>query len=175
MNKPSAPQECDPDADAVILSRAPSSSSARRVVRPVTPARLEAAALRYLQRFSASQEQVRRVLTRRIQRARAAGQTLPEAETWVQTLLTKLIRLGYLDDRRFAEQRVASLQRRGKSQTVIRQHLRARGLDPAQIDRALAEQRDALISDDPDADADPDCAAAWIVATRSSRGEPFST
>ena len=127
--------------------------------RPLTPARLEAAALRYLERFSASREQLRRVLARRLYRATQSGQDLSEAGHWIPALLERLSRLGYLDDRRYGSMKLHSLRRQGNSTRTVRQKLAARGLPGGLLDELLAAEAED--------ETGPDAASADLTAART--------
>lgn len=105
----------------------------------VSAERLWAISLRYLQRFSASVEMLRRVLDRRLRPALAAELISPtEAEARREAVLQRAASLGYLDDQRFTEGRVAALLRQGKSPRVITETLRAKGIAPASVAAVLA-------------------------------------
>ncbi len=113
-----------------------------RPPKPLTAERLHKAALAYLERYAASTEQVRRLLQRRLQRATEAGVAevgAPEIETELQ----RLTRAGLLDDAAFAEMKVHSLGRRGKSRRGIGLALRRLGVAPDQGAAALAEADEA--------------------------------
>jgi regulatory protein len=131
----------------------------------ISDAVLERSALRYLERFSASSGQLRRVLLRRIKRAEMLGIEPLEADAarrHVETLVARLLASGILDDRRFAEAQAQSLRRRGNSGRGIRQRLAAKGLD-----RGFVE--DALETIEPDGDTS-ELAAACVLARRRRLG-----
>jgi len=91
---------------------------------------LEAAALDYLARYSSSRLQLQRVLERRIRRWAPREAVDPAvARAAIPPLLNKLVRLGHLDDARFAAGHAMSLHRRGRSLGRIRSGLAARGVD----------------------------------------------
>ncbi|HIJ62229.1 MAG TPA: regulatory protein RecX [Rhodospirillaceae bacterium] len=102
--------------------------------KPITAQRLENIALAYLERFSASAVSLRRVLMRRV--ARAEGE-MEAGAGLVDALVERFLRSGLLDDRRYADGRVASLHRRGASLATIRQYLKARGVDAELVEEAL--------------------------------------
>ncbi len=105
----------------------------------VSTERLWAISLRYLQRFSASVEMLRRVLDRRLRPALLAEMIAPEeAAQRRETVLQRAAALGYLDDARFTEGRVAALLRQGKSPRVITETLRGKGIAPAAVGAVLA-------------------------------------
>jgi regulatory protein len=98
--------------------------------KPLNADRLRKAALAYLERYAASTEQLRRVLTRRLQRAAAAGAAeIGPAE--IEGELARLTRAGLLDDAAFARMKAGSLARRGRSRRGIGLALRRLGVAEA--------------------------------------------
>ena len=135
----------------------------RRPPKPATPERLHKAALHYLERYSSSTENLRRVLGRRIDRsARLHGTDRSEAATWVDGIVDKLTALGLLDDGRYAEGRALSLHRRGASLRKISGMLRQKGLDDDRIETALHTLKEEMPA--------PDLAAAIRLARRRRLG-----
>ncbi|MEK9678423.1 MAG: RecX family transcriptional regulator [Rhodospirillaceae bacterium] len=109
-----------------------------RVPRKATRKSLENAALYYLQRFSSSSENLRRVLSRRVDRSAHFHDTDPaEGREFITDIIEKLTAHGFLDDSRYAETRVLSLHRRGTSSRDIRMKLREKGVPGDVIDQAL--------------------------------------
>ena len=105
-----------------------------------TAQNLHEAALRYLERFAASAEMVRRVLQRRVDQAvrfelidAEAGTALVAAE------LERLRRAGLIDDEGFARMKAGSLLRQGRSRRQIQEKLAARGIKSEQTSAAFAE------------------------------------
>lgn len=138
-------------------------SMGRRGPRPVTPERLEAIALFYLERFASSAENLHRVLARRVERsARAHGTDRAAGLAAAAALVARLQAAGLLDDRRYAEAKAASLQRRGRPLEMIRRELARRGVGRADIATATA----ALAAAGPE----PDLAAAVALAHRRRLG-----
>lgn len=114
----------------------------------VGEARLWAVSLRYLQRFSASVEMLRRVLDRRLRPAVAAGLLPPEeAVRRREAILHKAAGYGYLNDARFAEGRVAALLRQGKSPRLILETLKAKGVATETVAAALEQAADTANED----------------------------
>ncbi len=137
----------------------------RRRPKRITPGYLERAALFYLDRYSSSSANLKRVLMRKVDRGiREHGGDRDEAEGWVDALVQRLLGAGVLDDERYARQRAGSLQRRGHSRRLIAAKLRAAGLPRELVDRALAALREEA--------ADPELAAAVTWARRRHLG-PF--
>ncbi len=138
----------------------------KRRQRKPTRERLERIALHYLGRYAASTETLRRVLRRRVARAAAEMPVDQDAvEGWIEEIVAKLRRLGMLDDAGYAAARARSLHRQGRSRRHIRGSLNEKGIDGALIDAALSENAEAF--------ADPEFAAACHFARRRRLG-PFS-
>jgi regulatory protein len=112
--------------------------------RKVTPAYLQRAAMAYLERYSSSAENLRRVLRRKVdKRCRLRGEDPAQFREAIDEVVEKSLRVGLLDDTRYAEARVATLRRRGGSARAIQAKLSAKGLDRSTIAAALdAEEGD---------------------------------
>ena len=137
--------------------------AAIRPPRPVSLAYLDRAALAYLERYASSSENLRRVLTRKIEkRCRLRGEDPAPFLPLVDEVVRRAIGGGYLDDQRYAEGRVAALRRRGGSTRGIAAKLRAKGVDPSAIGAALASHET------------DDAGAAWAFARRR-RLVPYRT
>lgn len=145
---------------------APDAAQRARVPRRPTPKSLENAAAFYLQRFPASTARLRRVLRRRVERAARVHDDIDraEAEGWIETILERFRRVGWLDDARHAETKAGALFRRGESARAIRARLAAEGVDRAFVNEAL----DRLADESPG--PDPDLAAAANLARRRRLG-----
>jgi len=111
----------------------------RRQPRKVTPTSLRNAALYYLQRYASSSENLREVLTRRVRRAERHYDTDREdAADWIDLIVQDFQKTGLLDDRTYAEGRVQSMFRQGRSRRLMMLDLRKKGVAPDVIDSALA-------------------------------------
>ena len=121
----------------------------RRMPRKATSKRLERVALHYLERYSSSSENLRRVLMRRVERsARAHGTDREEGAAAIDAIVTKFQEYGYLNDRAYAEMRAGSLFRRGSSLRVIRYQLCLKGITGDIVDAVIAD----LMEEEPDPD-----------------------
>jgi len=110
-----------------------------RQPRKVTATSLRNAALYYLQRYSSSAENLREVLTRRVRRAERHHETdREEAAAWINDLVQDFLQSGLLDDRTYAEGRVQSMFRQGKSRRLMTLDLRKKGVPADIVDAALA-------------------------------------
>jgi regulatory protein len=111
---------------------------ARKVPRKVTPAYLQRAAMAYLERYASSSEQLRRVLTRKVaNRCRLRGEDAAEFREAIEEVVAKSLRVGLVDDARYAQARVATLRRRGGSARAIQAKLSVKGVDRHTIAAAL--------------------------------------
>jgi len=129
----------------------------------VDPALIERWALHYLERFSSSAENLRRVLQRRARRRlgpdhRVAADTMAA----IDALVARYCAAGMIDDAAYAASRARERLRRGQSLPKIRAALTAKGIgaeDAAAAIRALSEEA-----------ADPELAAACAFARRRRLG-----
>jgi regulatory protein len=136
-----------------------------RKPRKATPQSLHNAALFYLERFSTSAENLRRVMIRRVERSVRIHETdRAEGLAAVDELIARFRKSGLLDDRAYAAAHARSLRRRGMPSRVIRARLRQKGVAEDDADAGLAAA-------DEDS-GDPDLAAAVNFARRRRLG-PF--
>jgi regulatory protein len=114
-------------------------ASPRVAPGPLTSESLDKAALRYLERYASSAANLRRVLIRRVERAARAGSCeRAEGARLVDEVVERYRARGLLDDRIYADGRVRTLHRQGRSRTRIAAMLAAKGVAREEIDRALA-------------------------------------
>lgn len=144
--------------------------SQERPSPPLTREGLERAALRYLERFSASTASLRRVLMARVERsAREHGTERAEGVAWIEALLARYIESGLLNDAVYAEAKAASLRRRGASSRAIRDHLATRGVD-AEVAVVALERTDEDGGGGESAEDSADVVAARMLARRRRLG-----
>ncbi|MTI07844.1 regulatory protein RecX [Roseibium denhamense] len=129
--------------------------------RPKIPSqdRLERQAVYYLERYASSADNLRKVLERKVYKACMAHDLAPEsyAEA-IDAVVDKAVQTGLVNDRAYAETKIASLRRRGKSALRIVAFLKSKGIDGALIDELLETSEDT------------DGAAAWAYAKRRRLG-----
>jgi regulatory protein len=132
-------------------------------------------ALYYLQRYAASEASLRRVLTNRLIRAAMAHpdfaadherNTLLRSD--IETIIDTHKRTGVLNDQAFAETKVNSLRRQGKSRRIIQMKLGAKGIKNEIVMAALVQYDDGQ---DP---GESEFKAALALARRRKWG-PFRT
>jgi regulatory protein len=132
----------------------------------IATADLEAAALRYLERYASSAENLRRVLMRRIERAvRLEMIERAEGRARVAAVVERLIERRLIDDAAYADGRARSLSRQGRSRARIGRALAAKGVEAEAIDAALTNLAN---------EGETDFAAAVRFAKRRKLG-PFRT
>jgi regulatory protein len=105
--------------------------------RPLTAASLEAAALRYLERFQTTRARLARHLA---QKVRASGWE-PEAPPDIPGLVERLAARGYLDEAAFADARVRGMVRKGLGARRVADRLIADGVEAGHA-TALAGEAD---------------------------------
>jgi regulatory protein len=104
--------------------------------KPLEPADLEAAALRYLNRFDCSVQKLRTHLRQAIRRR---GGDAGELERHLELLLERYQASGLLNDERFAENLAERLKARGGSRRAIMQKLRQRGVTSGVAEASLPQ------------------------------------
>lgn len=111
-------------------------------IRKMTKERLQNIALYYLERFDSSSSNLYQVLKRRIYNYQRNDENfnISEAELWINDIITKFEKLGYLNDARYAEFKVQNYINAGKPERYIRQKLQAKGIDEQVLDRVLQTQ-----------------------------------
>lgn len=135
----------------------------RKIPRKPNPASLERAALYHLERFASSAENLRRVLSRKVERAARYHDDIDReaAARWIDDLIVRYRRTGLLDDKIYAEARATSLHRRGASARKIRLSLVHKGVSAATAEAALEDLSERV-------EGDPELRAA-IALTRRRR------
>lgn len=108
-------------------------------MKKITQARLKNIALYYLERYEASTQKLREVLKRRLAKARLEQPVPPKANQWVESIIEEMVRLGYVNDKRFAENTVRRLSGAGKSRSFIRTKLKLAGIEEEEIMEALSD------------------------------------
>ncbi len=112
--------------------------------RPYGRRNLENAALHYLGRYASSEARLREIMQRKLLRARERGREFDErdAAIWIEEIITRFRRLGYLDDDAYARMRARVLFGRGRGLRSIRFDLQQKGLSAEHIEAALAALRE---------------------------------
>lgn len=151
------------DAEALSIASGGSTEGGVRKARPVavpTKAGMMRSALAYVERYPSTVVSLTRVLKRKLDRyEHKTGESAPaDARSWIEPIVKELVERGFVDDKRLAAAKTASLQRRGKSKRAVSAALRAKGVTGETIDAVLAETETT------------DAEAAWRLAKRRRLG-----
>lgn len=109
-----------------------------RKPRLPTIERLTRSAVHYLERYSSSEKNLRKVLERRVLKAcRHHGLDPSDFTGMIDTVVQKCTGSGLVNDRTYAETKTASLRRRGGSRRKIEAQLAHKGVDRDTIQSVL--------------------------------------
>jgi len=134
----------------------------RRPAPAITAKRLQDAATAYLERYPTTAEGLRRILDRRVARARMAeAPIVADVERVIAEIVARFVAAGAIDDKAFAQTKARALHRRGTSGRLTRQKLKLAGVDADTLDRAMAGL-------DQELDTDPR-QREWKAATALAR------
>ena len=104
----------------------------------LTAAVFEYATVRYLSRYMATESMLRRVLNRRAKNfVYKHGGSLEEAGPLIDAEVEKRLKDGSINDERFAQLLIESLQKQGNSKPKMRQKLRNKGIKSTIIQSVL--------------------------------------
>jgi regulatory protein len=111
----------------------------KRTARPITAKYLQNAATFYLERYPSTAEGLRRVLNRRVAKAKMAeAPIIDNVKQTIDAIVAKFVDAGVIDDQAFAQTKARALHRRGSSNRVTRQKLKVAGVDGDTLDQAMA-------------------------------------
>lgn len=114
------------------------------MAKKITQKRLYNIALYYLSRYESTTEKLRSVLERRVLKAQSEGlETPPEAKEWIQDIINEMQRLGYIDNKRFAENTFRRLSQAGKSVRTITTKLKMAGIEEQAIEDIYDSQEES--------------------------------
>ena len=131
--------------------------------KKVTAGYLERAALHYLGRFASTEENLRKVLERKVRRRNEESAAPTEEQLgWIRDVVAKCVRYGYVDDEAYARYRAESLLRKGKPIRQIKQDLRFKGVSADVAEETVGQ----LGYDEADIAADRQAAAAYVRRRR---------
>lgn len=120
----------------------------KRTASPITAKYLQNAAVFYLERYASSAEGLRRVLRRRVSKARMLEAPVMEnVDEAIEAVVQKFVTAGLLDDKAFAQTKARSLHRRGMSGRLTRQRLQVAGVGADDVEEAMAALDDELGTD----------------------------
>jgi regulatory protein len=103
--------------------------------------RLSRSAIHYLQRYSSSSANLRKVLERKVMKACAFHDRDPsEFSELIDTVVEKCLRNNLVNDQTYAETKTSGMRRRGASMRKIAAHLSAKGVDRDTIQNVLQDE-----------------------------------
>jgi regulatory protein len=111
-------------------------------IRKITKQRLKNIALYYLKRFDSSVDNLRRVLKKKVYDYAYYESSFDKKETfdWIEELLEDFERMGYLDDRRYAEFKIKDYLLSGKSERYIQTKMQQKGISQELISSILSNK-----------------------------------
>lgn len=114
----------------------------KKKLKKITPQRLKNIALYYLKRFETSEYNLQSVLKRRIDDYAYYNKEFDknEAYRWLDDLMNDFVRLGYVNDERYAEIKIRGYLSAGKSPRYVLNKLKEKGIDEDLADKLLNEQ-----------------------------------
>jgi len=108
--------------------------------KKLTEKRLLNIALFYLSRYEASEKKLRAVLSRRVLKMKSRGEEVPEEVSgWIEHVIEKTKNYSYINDERYAENKVRSMVEQGKSERYMCLKLQEAGIDSQTVHRLLEE------------------------------------
>lgn len=129
-------------------------SQEQKIPRPVSRQSLRNAALRYIDRFATSRENLRQVLMRRVQKSNYYHETsIQDGIDWIEDILNQLEKAKFINDKAYAEGRAGALHRKGTSLKVIRMKLMEKGISDEDITYALSALEEETDSENLERDA----------------------
>ncbi len=105
-----------------------------KMIPPLDAAGLDAAALRYVERFQTTRARLVRLLRDKLRTRGWQGDAPPDPEAVAE----RMAALGYIDDAAFADARARGMARRGMGSGRVRQSLAAYGVQAEDAAPALA-------------------------------------
>lgn len=131
--------------------------------KPITSEWLFRAAAHYLERYASTTENLRQVLERKVRRrAYARDEDAAAYGDLVNATVARFVDLKLVDDRSFAESRLATLRRRGASRRMVAAKLVEKGVSRDLVDTLLAR----------DGTSDREAAAAYAKRRRLGPHRP---
>lgn len=127
----------------------------KRKPRKISQDYLRNAGLYYLERFSSSTANFRRVMRRKIKKSCLEHQDQNEEDCWqlLESVIQRFTQSGLLNDNTYAEAQIGSLRRKGKSKRFICTKMAEKGVNTdlvtrtlEHIDRNGSEQNPELIA-----------------------------
>jgi regulatory protein len=114
----------------------------------ITAKYLEAAATFYLARYPTTAQGLRRILERRVLKAKRADlPVMDNVDQAIDAVVARFVTLGVVDDGAFAQTKARALHRRGTSTRLTHHKLKLAGIDAATLDQAMTALDEELHTD----------------------------
>ena len=120
----------------------------KRAAAAISAASLLRAATSYVERYASSAEKLRRILQRRVAKARMLeAPVMNDVEAAIEAIVARFVASGAIDDKGFAQTKARALHRRGTSDRMMRHRLKLAGIDQETLGQAMAGLEQELGSD----------------------------
>jgi len=95
-------------------------------------------AVHYLQRYASTAINLKRVLERKVMRAKMRGDDVPvDTEQWIEKAVDKCVKHQFVNDKIFTEQKINSLRRQGRAHSFISTTLQQKGVEKEMLHEML--------------------------------------
>ena len=131
----------------------------KKIPKKITLDNLEKSAIKYLEKYSASEYQLVNILKRKIIKTCFFYKVKPETNfEFIKLITTKFKKKGFIDDKKFTENKIFTYMERGYSKKKIIFNLKTRGISDENIEEGINNLKTTYV--------DSELAAALIYAKK---------
>ena len=131
----------------------------KKIPKKITLDNLEKSAIKYLEKYSASEYQLVNILKRKIIKTCFFYKVKPETNfEFIKLITTKFKKKGFIDDKKFSENKIFTYMERGYSKKKIIFNLKTRGISDENIEEGINNLKTTYV--------DSELAAALIYAKK---------
>jgi regulatory protein len=95
-------------------------------------------AMYYLQRYASTAANLRKVLERKVMRAKMRGDDIPaDTDQWIDKAVEKCVQHQFVNDTVYTEQKINSLRRQGRARSFIATTLQQKGVGKEMLQEML--------------------------------------
>ena len=106
----------------------------KRIPKKITLDSLEKSAIRYLEKYSASKNQLKTILKRKIIKTSFFYKTKPNKELeFIELIINKFEKIGLINDKSFSENKILNYIEKGYSKKKIIFNLKIKGISDKDI------------------------------------------
>ena len=110
----------------------------KKIPKKITLDNLEKSAIKYLEKYSASEYQLVNILKRKIIKTCFFYKVKPETNfEFIKLITTKFKKKGFIDDKKFTENKIFTYMERGYSKKKIIFNLKTRGISDENIEEGI--------------------------------------